>query len=77
MRTLVRTNDPILMSYIAVLLKGVGIESAELDAGMSATEGSIGILPRRLAVAPSDFVGAAELLREAGLGEWVVTDEQG
>lgn len=71
MRSLVRTNDVILMNFMIVLLKDAGIEAAEFDTGMSAMEGSIGVLPRRLAVADEDWAAARRVLREAGLAEWL------
>jgi len=39
-----------------------------LDQNMSALDGSIGALPRRLVVPDEDLARAQELLREAGLG---------
>lgn len=74
MRTLVRSNDPVLLSYVEALLAEAAIPRMLLDAHMSATEGSIGLLPRRLAVAAEDWNRAARVLREADLGQWIETD---
>lgn len=74
MRILIRSNDPVLLSYVEALLGDAGIGSAMLDTFMSATEGSIGLLPRRLTVASDDWNRAARVLREAGLGHWIEGD---
>ena len=50
MRELLVTNDLVLLSYAAHLLTEAGIGSEVFDAHMSAVEGSIGALPRRLMV---------------------------
>lgn len=68
MRELLRTNDPVLISYVEALLRGEGIETILLDQNMSVLDGSIGILPRRLMVAVEDHAQALALLDEAGLG---------
>ncbi|MBM3489062.1 MAG: DUF2007 domain-containing protein [Alphaproteobacteria bacterium] len=48
------------------MLKDAGIASAVLDAHMSVLEGSIGALPRRLAVADEDLAAARRVLRQSG-----------
>ena len=67
MRELVRTNDLVLISFIETLLDGAGFGYFVADRHMSAAEGSLGFLPRRILVTPEDFVPARRLLREAGL----------
>lgn len=74
MRILIRSNDQVLLSYVEALLRQGSIGSMLLDTHMSATEGSLGLLPRRLTVAADDWNDAARLLREAGLGQWIETD---
>ena len=64
---LLRSNDPVLISYIQSLLDDSGIDYLMLDSHMSITEGSLGILPRRMMVADEDKLQARRLLREAGL----------
>lgn len=71
MRSLIRTNDLILMNFMSVLLKDAGIETVEFDAATSAMEGSVGVLPRRLAVSDEDWEAARRVVQEAGLGEWL------
>jgi len=47
---LLRTNDPVLLSYACHLLDEAGIEYWVFDFHVSAVEGSIGAFPRRLMV---------------------------
>lgn len=67
MKQLLRTNDPTRIAFAKALLQGEGIDCFEMDVNMSALEGSIGILPRRLMVADAEFVRAARALRDNGL----------
>ncbi len=66
MRTVLVSNDPVRLSFLAALLADAGIDSVVLDAYVSAVEGSIGAIPRRLAVLPEDEVHARRVLVEAG-----------
>lgn len=66
MRTVLVSNDPVRLSFLAALLADAGIDSVLLDAHVSAVEGSIGAIPRRLAVLPEDEAQARRLLVEAG-----------
>lgn len=68
MKELLRSNDPVRLSFWQALLSDAGIESYLFDSGMSVLEGSIGILPRRLMVASDDFTRACHTLETAG--EW-------
>lgn len=67
MKELLRTNDIVLVSYIEVLLREQGIEPIVLDTNASVLEGSIGILPRRIAVIDDDYNKARTALHMAGL----------
>ena len=67
MRTLAQSNDLVRLSFLAALLRDAGIESVLLDAHVSAVEGSIGAIPRRLAVLDEDEGQARRILREAEL----------
>jgi len=58
MKELLRTNDPTRMALAKLLLQGEGIDCFEMDVNMSALEGSIGILPRRLMVRNQDLFRA-------------------
>lgn len=68
MRPLVLTNDLILLNAIEALLTSAGIGHVVLDQHMSALEGSIGLLPRRLLVEEERYRAARSLLSEAGFG---------
>lgn len=65
MKELLRTNDVVLLSFAAAVLRGAAIEPAVLDTHTSILEGSIGAIPRRLMVADMDFARARALLDEA------------
>lgn len=67
MKELLRTNDPTVIAFASALLQGEDIECFQLDVHMSALEGSIGILPRRLMVAERDLFLARATLRDNGL----------
>ena len=67
MRELLRTNDLVLISFVESLLDSAGLTYFVADRHMSAVEGSLGFLPRRILVAQEDFSPARRLLSEAGL----------
>ena len=66
MHVIAITNDHVRLSFLVALLQDAGIEPIVLDAFVSATEGSIGAIPRRVAVAEPDARAALRILREAG-----------
>jgi len=65
-RVLATSNDPVRLSFLKALLADAGIVAVVLDVHTSAVEGSIGAIPRRLAVAQQDEQRARRVLREAG-----------
>lgn len=67
MKTILKTNDLVLLSYAEALLKDAGIATDVYDATMSVMEGSIGALPRRLSVNDEDEERARAILR-GGVG---------
>ena len=67
MHELVRTNDVVLISFIESLLDGAGFSYFVADRHMSAVEGSLGFLPRRILVVEEDMAAARRLLRDVGL----------
>jgi tRNA1(Val) A37 N6-methylase TrmN6 len=71
MKELVRSNDPVFISWLMAALDGAGIHALLLDQHISAVEGSIGILPRRVLV-PDDAHEAAKAILEAGPEQAVV-----
>jgi hypothetical protein len=66
MKELLRTTDPVRLSFLQALLTDAGIDSFVLDTHTSILEGSIGILPRRLMVDADDHGRARRLLLDAG-----------
>jgi hypothetical protein len=66
MRVVATSNDPVRLSFLTALLADAGIGSVLLDQHMSAVEGSIGAIPRRLMVATEDYSRACRVLVEAG-----------
>ena len=76
MREIIRSNDPVLLGFAEVLLRDAGLEAVLMDQNMSVMEGSIGILQRRLMVAPDDLATARRVLIDSDLGAWVSTDER-
>jgi hypothetical protein len=64
MKEVIRTNDLATIAHIKLLLTNEGIEYFELDVHMSALEGSISILPRRIMVVDSVFERAQEILTD-------------
>jgi hypothetical protein len=76
MEELLRTNDPVLLSYVSALLEGASIDFMVADLNMSVLEGSIGALPRRVLVDGERLSQAREILTEAGIGHVIARDEQ-
>jgi hypothetical protein len=72
MRDLVTTNDPVLLSYLMVLLEDAGIDAVVFDGNMSSVQGSLGAVAQRLAVPAESWDAARRLLVEADLGQWMV-----
>jgi hypothetical protein len=66
MRVIATTNDWVRLSFLSALLRDGGVEPVILDGHVAAAEGSIGAVPRRLAVATQDAPQAMRILREAG-----------
>ena len=67
MQEILRSNDPTVIAFASALLSGEDIKVFEMDVHMSALEGSIGILPRRLMVARADAFTARDILRDNDL----------
>ncbi|MGC1413096.1 MAG: DUF2007 domain-containing protein [Acetobacteraceae bacterium] len=66
MIVLATSNDPVRLSFLTALLADAGIPAFVLDVHTSAVEGSIGAIPRRLAVGARDELRARRVLTEAG-----------
>ena len=68
MRDLLRTNDPVLLSFLDSLFREAGIRFVVADAHISIIEGSIGAFPRRVQVHDGDLDEARRIVVDAGLG---------
>lgn len=64
---ILRSNDPVLMSFAASVLLDAGIRHSVADSHMSVIEGSIGALPSRLLVERNQYDAAHRLLADAGV----------
>lgn len=62
MEEVLRTNDLALIAHVTALFEGEGIDCFVFDVHMSSLEGSLGILPRRVAVPRQDVFRARALL---------------
>jgi hypothetical protein len=67
MKELVRTNDPVLISFIEALLRDADIAFLVADQNMSVLDGSLGILPRRIMVDEDEIARARTILADAGI----------
>lgn len=76
MKELLRSNDPVLISYVSALLEQERIDFIVADLNMSVLEGSIGALPRRVLVESDKIVQARHILTGAGIGHVIADDEQ-
>jgi hypothetical protein len=65
MDELVRTNDPVLLSWLTARLSGIGIEAVVLDTHTSVMEGSISAIQRRVMVESHNLEMARRILAEA------------
>ncbi|SDM23846.1 DUF2007 domain-containing protein [Maricaulis salignorans] len=66
MKEVLRTNDPVRLSYAQSLLNDAGIEGVVLDEGMSTLYGGgLPFIKRRLMVVDEDEAEALRLLAEA------------
>ena len=66
---LMRTNDPVLISFVEAILTGERVGFFVADQHMSVLEGSLGFIRRRILVAEEDAHRARSALDEAGLGD--------
>ena len=67
MKAVIRTTDPVVVSFASSVLDEAGVQYLVLDTNASIVEGSIGILPQRLTVAEDDVGRARTALAAAGL----------
>jgi hypothetical protein len=64
-KELIRSNDPVRLSFLTALLADAGIGALILDTHSSIMQGSIDILEQRLMVADDDLDPARRVLVEA------------
>ena len=63
---LLRTNDPVLISFLQAILADAGIEALVLDTHASILEGSASAIPRRIMVMDEDLETAKQILKTRG-----------
>lgn len=68
MKEVLRTNDPVELSWVQHVLAEAGIRSHLLDQQTSVLEGSIGAIQRRLLVSEESFEQALHCLHQARAG---------
>lgn len=66
MQEILRTNDPVRLSWICALLADGRIEGIILDSHTAILEGTAGAIMRRLMVIDEDYELALTILRDAG-----------
>jgi hypothetical protein len=75
MREILRSTDPVLLSFVRSVLAGEQIEFVTVDQHTSLIEGSIGIFPQRLLVQPHEWSRARQALIDADLSQWLAPDD--
>ncbi len=65
MREILRTNDPIELSWARAVLEAEGVDVLVFDANIAAMEGSISAFQCRLMVRDDDAAGAVAILAAA------------
>ena len=66
MISIVKTTNPVRLSFLQALLNDAGIRNEVFDGNISALEAGIGVFPRRLMVDDARAFVAERLLRDAG-----------
>lgn len=69
MKELLRSNDPVLISYVLASLADIDIEAIVLDEYTSILEGSIGAIQKRVMVLDEDLTKAKRLMTELDINE--------
>lgn len=65
MRAVLKSNNPVTLSYATHILEEAGIEALVFDTHASIMDGSMAMVPRRLMVLDEDHARAESLLRAA------------
>ena len=66
---MLRTTEPVFLSWVIAVLKAEAIEAFVLDSHTSVLEGSTNAIHCRLMVADEDLGRACRLLTDAGEGD--------
>lgn len=66
LQEIVRSNDPVRLSWLCALLADGRIEGIILDSHTAVLEGSAGAIMQRLMVIDEDYDYALTILRDAG-----------
>jgi len=69
MIAIMKTNNPVSLSYAQSVLKDRKIESFIMDTHQSIFTGALGLVYQRLMVIEEDYIQAYDLLADAGLEE--------
>ena len=64
MRVVLKTNNPVVLSYATHVLEEAGIAAQVFDTHASIMDGSMAMVPRRLMVLDEDHSRAETLLRQ-------------
>jgi hypothetical protein len=64
-KELLRSNDPVVLSWAQAMLGGAGIESIVLDFHASTVDGSISAIARRVMVDDDDWLRAKKVIDDA------------
>ena len=62
---LIRTNDPVFLSWLSFRLEEERVSAIVLDTHTAVVEGSIGAIQRRVMIDEDDLVRARRVLQEA------------
>ncbi|MGH8777205.1 MAG: DUF2007 domain-containing protein [Jiangellaceae bacterium] len=62
-----RSTDPVVISFVDSLLDDAGIDHIIADQSISVIDGSLGVVPIRILVAPDRRDDARQLLADAGV----------
>jgi hypothetical protein len=74
MREILCSNDAVLINFVVVLLRDAGLNPLLADEHVSAIEGSIGALPRRILIASEELAQAKRVMNEADMSQWISSD---
>ncbi|MBP1850405.1 DUF2007 domain-containing protein [Rhizobium halophytocola] len=77
MKELIRTNDPVVLSFAESLMRDAGIHCMVADQATSLIEGSLGMLPRRFLVEGDRSGEARNILVDAGLADELRDEDRG